>query len=166
MSFVLLLDCHQLHVEHQGGAARDDTARATLAVPQRGRDRQRALLTDAHAQQPCVPASDDLVLAEHEAEGLAAVARGIELRAVARERAGVVHRELVAALRDRAIGARRHGLGGLNLQPTLERFDLRLLLRSLLSLLGLLLLGSDVATLGAAEATIAAGLDRDVLSLQ
>lgn len=77
-----------------------------------------------------------------------------------------MHRELVAALRDRAIGARRHGLGGLNLQPTLERFDLRLLLRSLLSLLGLLLLGSDVATLGAAEATIAAGLDRDVLSLQ
>ena len=117
-------------------------------------------------KQALVPAGNHTAGAELEIERLVAIAAAVKLRSVGSQRAGVVHRELVAALRDRAIGARRHGLGGLNLQPTLERFDLRLLLRSLLSLLGLLLLGSDVATLGAAEATIAAGLDRDVLSLQ
>src|SRR5439155_3218348 len=87
--------------EDQRGAPGDDRRRALVPVPELGRDDQLAAASLLHAHDALVPALDDLTVSEREAEGLVAVAAGIELAAL-QEPAGVLHRELGALDRDRA----------------------------------------------------------------
>lgn len=93
----LSVDAHDLRVKDQGRPARDEPARARIAVAQGGRDLQLAHLAHARAQQALVPPFDDLAGAQGEVEGGAPVAGGVELGAV-QEGAGVVDGDLVARL--------------------------------------------------------------------
>lgn len=85
----ILLDVDQLDVKDQGGPAGDDPGGPAVAVAEIGRDRQLGALALGELGDALVPALDDLAHAQGEAEGLSAVAGGVELLAVS-ERARVV----------------------------------------------------------------------------
>ena len=56
----LALNVGQLHLEHEGGAARDLLPGAGVAVAEVGGDHQLPLLSDTHPQQALVPSLDNL----------------------------------------------------------------------------------------------------------
>mmetsp|Transcript_23593 Transcript_23593/g.56293 ORF Transcript_23593/g.56293 Transcript_23593/m.56293 type:complete len:559 (+) Transcript_23593:100-1776(+) len=96
---LLLVPPQQLHLELEGGVARDLVAAALGAVAIVGADRQHRLLSLLHRRHPCVPALDDLALAELERERRLSVPRGVELAAVALQRAHIVHAHVIIFLR-------------------------------------------------------------------
>src|SRR5690606_25423569 len=84
------LDAEQLDVEDQGCARRNHAARTPLAVAKlRGND-ERALFAHLHARDALLPAGDHPTLTQREREGLAPVARAIELPALVFRSARVV----------------------------------------------------------------------------
>mmetsp|Transcript_7232 Transcript_7232/g.21401 ORF Transcript_7232/g.21401 Transcript_7232/m.21401 type:complete len:570 (+) Transcript_7232:318-2027(+) len=89
----------ELDLEDQRGVRRDRGRGAGLPVGEVGGEGELGDLALLHAGHADIPALDDLPLAEAEDEGLAALARGVEAAPVRRERADVVHRDLVALLR-------------------------------------------------------------------
>src|SRR5690606_26241723 len=99
----------QLDVEHQRRVGRDHAADATLAIGHLRGDAQLAPAAFAHARHALLPAGDHLAATQREGEGLVAVVRTVELLAaqvrlaLVVDPAGVVHRDLVARLRDRAL---------------------------------------------------------------
>src|SRR5688572_29544852 len=72
-------DFDELDVEVELGIGGDDAAGAAGAVAERGRDDELALLARPHRDHALVPALDHLAHADLELEGLAAVARAVEL---------------------------------------------------------------------------------------
>src|SRR5690606_29266138 len=84
----------QLDLELQGRVGRDHATGTARAIAQVRRDDQHAGAADLHPGHALVPALDDHAGTEREDEGLVAILRGIELRAllpVLVEPAGVVH---------------------------------------------------------------------------
>jgi hypothetical protein len=75
------IDADQLGLEDQDAVGGNGTGASAAVRPLR-LDGQLPLLARAHVEQTLVPALDDLAAADLEAEGLAAVVGGVELRAV------------------------------------------------------------------------------------
>ncbi len=93
----LLLDVHELDLEVQRRVGGDDLPHAVVAVRERRRDDELALPTDFHPDDPLVPTSNHLPLAEGEDERLPALSRAVELLPV-EERPHVVDAHGVARL--------------------------------------------------------------------
>mmetsp|Transcript_48765 Transcript_48765/g.106188 ORF Transcript_48765/g.106188 Transcript_48765/m.106188 type:complete len:634 (+) Transcript_48765:84-1985(+) len=89
----------ELDLEDERRARGDLGWGAGLSIGELGGQGEPGNLPLLHGGDALVPALDDLPLAEAEDEGLAALARGVEAAPVRRERADVVHRDLVALLR-------------------------------------------------------------------
>src|ERR1700686_5595464 len=83
-------EAEQLHLEDQRGVGRDDPTCALGAVAQLGRNGELALAAHLHGRDAFAPAGDDLALAAGKLEGVAVVARGVELLPVG-EPARVMH---------------------------------------------------------------------------
>eukprot|EP00326_Haptolina_ericina_P019868 CAMPEP_0181196132 /NCGR_PEP_ID=MMETSP1096-20121128/15282_1 /TAXON_ID=156174 ORGANISM="Chrysochromulina ericina, Strain CCMP281" /NCGR_SAMPLE_ID=MMETSP1096 /ASSEMBLY_ACC=CAM_ASM_000453 /LENGTH=76 /DNA_ID=CAMNT_0023285831 /DNA_START=514 /DNA_END=744 /DNA_ORIENTATION=- len=64
-------DRYKLHLELKRGASRYVVASAVVPIPQIGRDGELPSLTNAHAEQPCIPAFDHLARAYRERQGFA-----------------------------------------------------------------------------------------------
>ena len=61
-----LVDLQQLHLEHERGVGRNDTAGSRVAVPQVRRNGKLAFPADLHPCNPLVPARNDVTGAERE----------------------------------------------------------------------------------------------------
>jgi hypothetical protein len=89
-----VFEVDQLDIEDQGRVRRDHTTGPTRAIAKLRRNDQGTLAAHLHAGDALVPAADHPAGAERKGEGLAAVARGIELGALLAalvEPAGVMH---------------------------------------------------------------------------
>mmetsp|Transcript_6791 Transcript_6791/g.20105 ORF Transcript_6791/g.20105 Transcript_6791/m.20105 type:complete len:232 (-) Transcript_6791:11-706(-) len=103
------VDRHEMHLELQRGVGRDHTARAPLAVTEVGCHFQNGLLTNAHLHHAFVPSADHLADPDRELKRAAPLVARVELGAVRDKRAPIVHRELVAFLREVCAVARLRG---------------------------------------------------------
>eukprot|EP00446_Apocalathium_sp_SHHI-4_P091726 CAMPEP_0177451482 /NCGR_PEP_ID=MMETSP0369-20130122/9795_1 /TAXON_ID=447022 ORGANISM="Scrippsiella hangoei-like, Strain SHHI-4" /NCGR_SAMPLE_ID=MMETSP0369 /ASSEMBLY_ACC=CAM_ASM_000364 /LENGTH=180 /DNA_ID=CAMNT_0018924085 /DNA_START=136 /DNA_END=675 /DNA_ORIENTATION=+ len=91
VGLLLAADCQQFDVEVQVGVRGDHTACAVGAVAHAAGHMQHAALAEAHLHHAGVPTGDDLADTDLKLEGLVAVPGGVELQAVIRQGARVVH---------------------------------------------------------------------------
>ena len=103
----------------------EDTAGATRAVPEVGRDRQLAAAADLHADEAVAPTGDHLV--ETEADRFVAVPRCVELIARLLADTDVVHGDHATGLRFRTLAEDEIGDDEVSRCGLWEEIDFRLL---------------------------------------
>src|SRR5262249_1697732 len=94
---LLLLDVHELDVEHEG-PVRGNGTRAALLVRERRRYDELALTAHLHSSDTLVPPLDDPACTQGKDQRFPTLARAIELLTVRLERTNVIHAHGIAAL--------------------------------------------------------------------